>query len=225
MILDFASFTSNLINYVLILHGTLAYVVVGLLCFSEAAVMLGFILPGETAVIVGGVLASQHHASLGVMLAVVIFSAITGDSVGYEVGKKLGPKILGLKPLQKKAASIEQGRDFLKRRGMIGVFIGRFTAFLRAMVPGLAGMSGMHYPRFLIANATGGITWGTTFTLLGYFIGTSVEKLTGKSSAILLGVIVIVLVVIHFRTRRKEKHLNIAFSDNKDENSAIKSKN
>jgi membrane protein DedA with SNARE-associated domain len=204
------SVTTNLLDHVLVLHGGLAYLVVGLLCFGEAAFLLGFVIPGETAVIIGGVLASRHHVALPVMLLVVAFCAIAGDTVGYEVGRLLGPRILSFKPLRKRAAAINSGREFLKRRGMAGVFLGRFTAFLRAMVPGLAGMSGMHYPRFFIANAAGGIAWGTLFTLLGYFIGQSIEKVTGPVSLVLLGVIVAVGVGIHIRSRRREKRLEPA---------------
>jgi membrane protein DedA with SNARE-associated domain len=203
--MDLASITTNLVDHVLVLHGPLAYLIVGLLCFGEASIMLGFVIPGETAVVIGGVLASRHHVALPVMVVVVVASAIIGDSVGYEVGKHLGPRVLALKPLRARAASIERGREFLRRRGMLGVFLGRFTALLRAMVPGLAGMSGMSYPKFLAANAAGGIIWGTLFTLLGYFIGQSIENLTGTASLILLGVIVVVVLGLHLRRRRRER--------------------
>jgi membrane-associated protein len=207
-----ASIATNLVDHVLVLHGPVAYVIVGLLCFGEAAVMLGFVIPGETAVVIGGVLASRHNVSLPAILLVVVVCAIVGDTVGYEVGKLLGPRILSLNLLQRRAANIERGRDFLRRRGMIGVFLGRFSAFLRAMVPGLAGMSGMHYPRFLLANAAGGIAWGTTFTLLGYFIGTSIETLTGPVSLALLGVIVLVVLGLHVRSKVRERRLEAAGS-------------
>jgi membrane protein DedA with SNARE-associated domain len=205
-----ASLTTRILDRVLVLHGVVAYLVVGALCFGEAAVMLGFVIPGETAVIIGGVLASRHHVTLSTMIAVVIVSAIVGDSVGYEVGKHLGPRILALRPLRKRAVIIERGREFLRRRGVIGVFLGRFTAFLRAMVPGLAGMSGMRYSRFLAANATGGIVWGTTYTLLGYFIGTSIENVTGPASLALLGAIVLVVVALHLRSRAKKRRFETA---------------
>lgn len=209
-VMTVASVTTDLVNHVLVLHGVIGYVIVGLLCFGEAAIMLGFVLPGETAVIVGGVLASRDQVSLTIMVIVVVASAIVGDSVGYEVGKHLGPRILALRPLKRRAASVERGRDFLKRRGMVGVFIGRFTALLRAMVPGLAGMSGMAYPKFLLANATGGIVWGITYTLLGYFIGQSIERLTGTATLILLGAIVVLVAGVRVRSLLRERRLEAA---------------
>jgi len=205
-----ASITSSLLDHVLVLHGLWAYVIVGLLCFGEAAIMLGFVIPGETAVVIGGVLASQHHVNLVTMVLVVVASAVVGDSVGYELGKYLGPKILALKPMQRRAANIERGRDFLRRRGMVGVFIGRFTALFRAMIPGIAGMSGMPYPKFLIANAAGGIIWGTTFTLLGYFIGQSIERITGIVSEAVLGVVALILLGLYVRSRLVKRKLTVA---------------
>ena len=83
------------------------------------------------------------------------------------------------------------------------MFVGRFSAFLRAVVPGLAGMSKMRYRIFLPANVLGGICWGTLYVLLGYFVGQSVEKASGYASDALLGLIVVVIVVLFVRHRRR----------------------
>ncbi len=86
----------RLLQPLLSLHGWPAYTLVGLLVFAEAAVMLGFVFPGETAAILGGVLASKGGVNLEAILAVVVVCAIGGDSVGYAVGDKWGPKLLAL---------------------------------------------------------------------------------------------------------------------------------
>ena len=75
------------------------------------------------------------------------------------------------------------------------------------MVPGLTGMSGMHYPQSLLANAAGGIIWGSTFTLLEYFIGTSIEEVTGPASLVLVGIIALAVVGIHLRSKTREPRL------------------
>src|SRR6059058_4707312 len=66
------------------------YLVVFLLPFLEASILLGFVFPGETALIFGGVLAKHNNASLTVVLALAIGGAITGDAVGYAVGRRYG---------------------------------------------------------------------------------------------------------------------------------------
>ena len=190
-------------------HGPVAYVVCGLLVFGEAAVLLGFVIPGETAALIGGVLASLHHVDLLLMLAVIVVCAIVGDSVGYEVGKLLGPWLVEHRPLRGQPG-VHRGQDLLARRGGPAVFLGRWLALARALVPGLAGMSGMSYRTFLSYNAAGGIVWGTTFVLIGYGAGTSyaaVAKTVGVYSLSILAAAVVAVVVIvvvrHRRARRK----------------------
>jgi membrane-associated protein len=195
----------RLLQPLLSLHGWPAYLLVGLLVFAEAAVMLGFVFPGETAAILGGVLASKGGVNLEGILAVVVVCAIVGDSVGYAIGDKWGPKLLELRPLKKREKGITTALDQLNRRGPVAVFVARFSAFLRAVVPGLAGLSSMHYRTFLWANAAGGLCWGVLYVLLGYFVGQSVEKATGIVSDVILGLILVAIVVLVVRHFRKEK--------------------
>ena len=196
---------SRLLQPILSLHGWQAYALIGLLVFAEDAVMLGFVFPGETAAILGGVLASKGGVSLGGILAVVVLCAIVGDQVGYLIGDRWGHQLLRVGPLRKRERGIAMALDQLSRRGALAVFFGRFSAFLRAVVPGLSGMSKMHYRIFLPANALGGICWGTLYVLLGYFVGQRVEKASGIASDILLGIIAVVVVVLVVRHWRREK--------------------
>ena len=144
---------SRLLEPLLSLQGWEAYLLVGVLVFAEAGVMLGFVFPGETAAILGGVLASKGGVSLAGIVTVVVLCAIVGDSVGYAVGHRWGRSLLSLGPLRKRQKGIDMALDQLSRRGATAVFVGRFSAFLRAVIPGLAGMSIMRYRVFLGANA------------------------------------------------------------------------
>jgi membrane-associated protein len=196
---------ARLLHPILSLHGWEAYALVGLLVFAEAAIMLGFVFPGETAVILGGVLASNHRVNIICIILVVIGCAIAGDSVGYLVGQKWGRRLLNLRPLRKRHRILDRALEELNRRGAIAVFLARFSAFLRAVVPGLAGISAMRYRTFLPANAAGGLVWGTGFCLLGYFVGQKVEQASGIASYALLGLVVVVAVVLVVRRRRNEQ--------------------
>lgn len=202
---------SGVIDHVLSLHGWVVYALVFLFVFAEDAVFVGFVVPGETAAVVGGVAASRRNAEVAVMCAVVVVAAIIGDSVGYEVGKKFGPAILRSRYVGRHLARIDGARSFLARRGGSAVFLGRFTAFFRAVIPALSGMSGMPYRRFLPWNAIGGITWGITFVLVGYLAGNSytrVEKLLGRGFAVVAVVVVIgLLVALRIRERRRADEL------------------
>ncbi|QNE21321.1 DedA family protein [Kribbella qitaiheensis] len=196
---------NRLTDWLLGLHGLAVYGLVGLLVFAEDALFVGFVLPGETAAVLGGVAASQSHASLPVMIVVVVSAAIVGDSVGYEVGRHLGPRILRTRLLKRRSDRINAAREQLARRGGAAVFLGRFVAFLRATMPALAGTAGMRYPKFLAFNAAGGLVWGTGVVLVGYLAGNSyatVEKTFGRATA-LIAVTFIVIAYATWRIRRR----------------------
>ena len=185
-----------------------AYSLIGLLVFGEAAVFIGFVLPGETAVVLGGFLASRHELEIVTLCVLVFVAAVVGDTVGYEVGKHFGPRLMRLKIFARHQERMDSASDMLRRRGGPAVFLGRFTAFFRAVMPGLAGLSQMPYRTFLPWNALGGLIWGVGFSLVGYFAGESYEKVAseiGRGTAIVIALLVIgALVVWHFRRRRAE---------------------
>jgi len=177
---------SNLIDGILNVNAILAFILVGVMVFAEDALFVGFVIPGETAAVLGGVVASRGNANVVLMAAVVVAAAILGDSAGYEIGKRFGPRLLESKPLRKQRAKLDRAQDFLRRRGGVAVFLGRFVAFFRAVMPALAGTSHMPYPRFIAWNAAGGLVWGVAFVTLGYFAGNSyaaVAKTVGRDIA------------------------------------------
>jgi membrane protein DedA with SNARE-associated domain len=185
------------------------YLLVGLLVFAEAAVFVGFVLPGETAVVLGGVLASRHGIDLRVLVVLVVVCAVIGDTVGYEVGRHYGTRVLGWGPLRRHEDRLDRARGFLRERGGSAVFLGRWTAFLRAVMPGLAGLSRMPYRRFIVWNALGGAAWGLTFCLVGYLAGNSYEVVASRigtgGAVVTATVVVVALVVWRVRRRRGER--------------------
>ncbi len=204
---------SSLLHGVLGLHGWLAYLVVGGLCFGEASFFLGFVLPGETAVVLGGVLASFHHVSLVAICVLVVICAVVGDSVGYEVGRRFGPAFLRRLPAKPRRGA-QEARVFLQRRGGPAVFAGRFVALFRAVIPGVAGMSAMPYRTFLIWNAVGGLCWGVSFTMAGYLAGKSYESVVRvagtASTAIIVLVAISILALVIWRKARARRATNEA---------------
>jgi uncharacterized protein (TIGR03382 family) len=198
---------NSLLSPILGLHGLAAYAIVAVLCFGEAAFLLGFVVPGETAVVLGGVLASEHHVSLPAMVVLVVVAAIVGDTVGYAVGKHFGPGLLRHRLLRDRPG-VDKAREFLKRRGSTAVFLGRFTAVFRALVPGIAGMSDIPYRRFFVANALGGLIWGVAYTVAGYAVGLSYRRVLSDASTVSTAIIAVVaaaLVAWLVRRRVKER--------------------
>jgi membrane protein DedA with SNARE-associated domain/membrane-associated phospholipid phosphatase len=194
---EVAYVVETIAEHILSLHGWVALAVVFLLPALEASAFVGFLFPGEIAVILGGVLAFQGRISLPATLAVAIGGAVVGDTVGYWVGRRWGRRMLeGSLGRFVKAHHIDRAERYLADRGGgKAVFFGRFTAALRVMIPGLAGMAGMRYRSFLLSNLSGGAVWATVFVLLGYVAGTGwrrVEALAKRASLVLLLLAVVI---------------------------------
>jgi len=185
------------------------YVIVFGLVFAEDALFFGFLIPGETAAVLCGVQAWRGDANLALAILVVISAAIIGDSVGFEVGKTLGPRLMRTRPLRHHQHRLAQAEKFLARRGGTAVFFGRFFAFFRATMPALAGIAHMPYKKFLLFNALGGIVWGTIFVSLGYAAGDSykhVEHIVGRGAAVAVAVLVVALLLAwKVRSHRADK--------------------
>jgi membrane protein DedA with SNARE-associated domain len=142
-------------------------------------------------------------------MAVAVGAAIVGDTVGYEVGRHAGPRVLRTRLLRRHAPRLDDAREFLAHRGGSAVFLGRFVAFFRAVMPALAGTARMPYRRFLAFNAAGGLVWAVGFVLVGYLAGNSyaaVERTIGRAGALIVaGIAVIAFVAWRIRRRRRRK--------------------
>ena len=185
---------SSLANEVINLHGWVAYLVIAALVFGETAVFVGFVLPGEIAVILGGVLASRGHISLPLLIVVVVAAAVVGPFVGYEVGRRMGDRMFAAKALSRVRGGTERARIVLSTRGGLAVFLGRFLAIVRAIMPAAAGAAGMRYRTFSIYNVLGGLIWGAGYCLLGYLAGSAyavVERRVGTGLAIAIGALAV----------------------------------
>jgi undecaprenyl-diphosphatase len=152
-------------------------------------------VPGETIVVGGGILASFGVLDLPETLVTAVAGALTGDNVGYWLGRRLGRpwldqhgRKIGVDP-----GMLARVDALFERHGGKAVLIGRFIGFLRAMAPFAAGSSRMPYVRFAAYNAVGGTAWGIFFVLLGYFLGSSwhvVERWFGRVGLV-IGLIVL----------------------------------
>ncbi len=181
------------------LSGPLVYAVVAALVFGETALFLGFVVPGETAVVIGGVLASRGRVSLPLLMIVVVAAAIVGPLVGYEIGRRMGGRVIGSRFLRRMSGTVEKATSALNSRSVAAVLVGRFTAVLRALMPALAGTARMPYRTFAVYNAIGGVVWGVGYCLLGYLAGSAyeaVQRQVGTGFAIAIAALVVAALVI-----------------------------
>jgi membrane protein DedA with SNARE-associated domain len=181
----------------------MVYVVVGLFVFFELAIVVGFFVPGEIAAIIGGVIASQHHANVILMVVVVVVVATLGNVVGYEVGRVIGPWLFSRRPLAGQTG-VDRAQTLIARRGGPAVIAGRFVAVVRAVLPGLVGMSGMPRRHFAVFSAVGAVVWGTLWVLVGFALGLSYTKVTNTIGRVTVVVVAVLVVAgLGFLLRRR----------------------
>ncbi|WP_026422112.1 DedA family protein [Actinokineospora inagensis] len=181
------------------------YLLVGVVIGVES---LGIPLPGEIVLVSAALLASQHHDLSPVWVGVCASAgAIVGDSIGYAIGRKGGPRLFawaGRKfPKHFGPAHIAKARALFAKRGMWAVFFGRFIALLRILSGPLAGSLHMSYGRFFTANALGGIVWAGGTTALVYYLGIVAEKWLSRFSWAGLIVAVVVGLVVTLVVRKR----------------------
>ncbi len=185
---------SSIVSGLTHLSGWVAYAVIAALVFGETAVFLGFVLPGETAVVLGGVLASRGHLSLATLAAVVVVAAVTGPIVGYEIGRRMGDRLFAARAMRRLPGGPDRARAALRDRGGLAIMLGRFVAFVRAVMPAAAGAVRVPYRTFLIYNVVGGLVWGVGYCLLGYLAGSAygaVERRVGTGLAVAVALVVV----------------------------------
>jgi membrane protein DedA with SNARE-associated domain len=165
----------------------------------ETATFLGLIFPGELVVIVGGVLASQGRVALLGVLAAGVLGPIVGDSIGYVVGRRYGGRFLR----GRRRGRWSRARLWLRRRGASAVFVGRFTPYLRSIIPAAAGAARVPFRRFLRWCVAAGVLWGAGSTLLGYFVGKNSEKLELIAQRFSLTILLIVILGVGLYVLRR----------------------
>jgi membrane-associated protein len=170
---------------------------------------MGIPSPGETALVLAAILASQGKLQISLVILIGVASAILGDNTGYLLGRRFGREVLESKgPMQRqRIRAIRVGERFFERHGPKAVFLARWIALVRFAAAWLAGINRMPFRQFFFWNALGGISWGLTFGLVGYFGGKAAAPVLAKVGligAIVLGVLVLgALVYFRLRERRE----------------------
>jgi len=134
---------------------------------------MGLPSPGETALVAAAVLASQGKLQIWLVILIGVASAIAGDNLGYLLGRRFGREVLeGRGPFRaRRVMLIAAGDRFFERHGARAVFFARWIALVRFAAAWLAGINEMRFRQFFFWNALGGLSWGVTYGLVGYFAG------------------------------------------------------
>lgn len=151
---------------------TAGYFGVFAIVFLESGLLIGFFFPGDSLLFTAGFLASQGYLDITILILGCFIFAVLGDSIGYYIGKKFGPRIFNKENsifFHKK--HLERAQKFYDKHGGKTIILARFMPVVRAFAPVVAGVGKMNYQKFLTYNLIGGVLWAIGVTLAGYYLG------------------------------------------------------
>ena len=165
-----------------------------IIVFIETGLVVTPFLPGDSLLFCRGIFCAEGGGlNLGVAIALMTIAAILGNTSNYWIGRKLGEAIIRSGKVKALTPErLEKTQAMLDKYGNFAVFLTRFFPIIRTFAPFLAGMGGMHFPRFTLFNILGGVCWVSVFTLLGYFFG-GVPFVEKHFELVIVGIVVISL--------------------------------
>ena len=183
------------------------YILLVAIVFTETGLLVGLFLPGDSLLITAGLLAGAGILNIWWLNGLLIAAAIVGDSTGYAIGARLGPRIFTReKSLLFNPKHVVRTQRFYEKYGPKTIVIARFVPIIRTFAPVLAGVGQMRYRRFVTYNVAGGIGWVASMTGAGYVLGQTVPNISKHMHVLVIVIIVLSCVPIAveiYRERRK----------------------
>lgn len=170
--------------------------------FAETGLLVGFFLPGDSLLFTAGFLISQDILLFNVhLLTFILFvSAATGDSVGYAFGHRVGRRLFKRQDsLLFDKDNLRRAEDFYEKHGGKTIILARFVPVIRTFAPIVAGISKMHYRRFVAYNLIGAFLWTYSLTYLGFYVGDWIVEHGINVEYVILGIIFVSILppIIH----------------------------
>lgn len=182
------------------------YVVLTAIVFAETGLLIGFFLPGDSLLITAGLVAAAGHLNIWWLNGLLILAAIVGDSVGYAIGQRAGPRLFTRpQSLLFNPRHLDRTRAFYERHGAKTIVIARFVPIVRTFAPVVAGVGQMEYRRFIFYNVAGGVGWVTSMTWAGYLLGQAVPNIGDHIHVVVAIVILLSLVPIFVELIRERR--------------------
>jgi membrane-associated protein len=173
------------------------YLVLVAIVFCETGLLVGFFLPGDSLLITAGLVAAAGSLDIWLLNLLLIPAAIIGDSVGYAIGYRAGPRLFTKEQsLLFSRKHLLRTREFYEKYGGKTIVLARFIPLLRTFAPVVAGIGQMQYRRFLFYNVFGGVLWVASLTWAGYLLGTLIPDISRYIHIVVLVVIALSMVPV-----------------------------
>ena len=174
---------------------TASYLSIAGMLFVETDLLVGFFLPGDSLLVTAGILAAHGTLSLPLVMIAGVVEAIAGDSAGYLIGEKTGPRLFR-RPKSRffNPDNVKRAQEYFDKYGAKTLILARFIPVVRTFAPIVAGVAKMHYGRFISYNAVGGVLWGAGVPLASYFLGSLIPNLD-QYLLLVIGIVIVVSVI------------------------------
>lgn len=183
------------------LHPHFSGIIAFLFAFMESIAVVGSIVPGSVTMTAVGIAIGIGAAPIWSTIVCTMLGAVVGDGLSYFLGLYYNGAIQNIWPFSKWKKLFEAGQRFMQKHGGKSVFIGRFVAPVRAIVPVIAGMCEMPVKRYFLASIPAGILWAPIYMLPGIFLGAVSMEMPKDVAAGLLLSILVALILIWFITK------------------------
>ncbi|HLE43730.1 MAG TPA: VTT domain-containing protein [Methylomirabilota bacterium] len=171
------------------------YAVLVAIVFTETGLLVGFFLPGDSLLITAGLVAAAGGLDIWLLNLLLSAAAIVGDSVGYAIGYRTGPRIFRQEESRWFSRKhLIRTREFYERHGGKTIVLARFIPIIRTFAPVVAGVGQMEYRRFLAYNVLGGVGWVVSMTWAGYVLGRSIPDI-GRHIHLVVAIVVVLSVL------------------------------
>lgn len=173
-------------------YGSLTYLILFLIIFTETGVIIFPFLPGDSLLFAAGALAARPDTglSLWVLIPLLIAAAFIGDNLNYVIGDRLGPRVFREDFRFLKRKYLEQTQQFYARHGGKTIIMARFVPIVRTFAPFVAGIGTMTYRYFASYSIVGAVLWVGSLSTLGYLFG-GIEVIKKNFELVVLGIVLL----------------------------------
>src|SRR5437879_7885595 len=145
-----------------------------LVVFAETGLFFGFFLPGDYLLVLAGLLCAGGMVDVPIYTLVIslIIAGVLGNYTGYWFGYRKGPVLFKRnESIFFKKRYVSMAEAFYAKYGGMALVLGRFFPIIRTFAPIFAGVVKVDFKKFTLYNFIGSITWVSTLTLSGFFLG------------------------------------------------------
>jgi len=171
------------------------YSILVAIVFTETGLLIGAFLPGDSLLITAGLVAAAGALDIWLLNGLLIAAAIIGDSVGYAIGYRAGPRLFRKEESRLFSRKhLLRTKEFYERHGGKTIVLARFIPIIRTFAPVVAGIAQMEYRKFLFYNVFGGIGWVVSLTWAGYWLGQTIPDID-RHIHLVVGIVIVLSVV------------------------------